>query len=77
MEYRELLGNEIVNLPPGEKVRVLSELLDVIKAETDRISKESRQTFNIPVSSIDPFPEHPFYVENDEATKEILTMITG
>lgn len=67
MDYRELLGNEIVNLPPGEKVRALSELLDVIKAETDRISKESRQTFNIPVSSIDPFPEHPFYVENDEA----------
>lgn len=76
MDISELLEKEITNLPPGEKVRALGELLDIIQLETDRISSESRQTFILPVSSIDPFSDHPFYVENDEAILPIKQIST-
>jgi len=66
MDISKQLKKELANLEPGEKVKMIGELLDAIHVETNNLSDDTRKVYSIPITSIDPFPDHPFYVENDE-----------
>lgn len=68
MDISKQLKKELANLEPGEKVKMIGELLDAIHVETNNLSDDTRKVYSIPITSIDPFPDHPFYVENDEDT---------
>lgn len=75
MDIREQIKEIIEGLSPGESILALGTMIDALRTETEKITKENHLIFNIPITSIDLFPNHPFYVENDEDMMDLVKSI--
>ena len=75
MDIREQIEKIVVDLTPGESILALGTMIEMLRIETEQMSKENHQIFSIPVDSIDLFPEHPFYVESDEEMMDLVKSI--
>ena len=75
MDIREQIRTAISDLPDTEKVIVLSIIMDAIIEKTRDIRQDARRMCNIPIKSIDSFPGHPFYVDDDENMVDLVNSI--
>ena len=58
-----------------EKIRLLRSLLNSVIGECETLKQELTCISNIPIEYIDPYPGHPFYVENDEDMANMVQSI--
>ena len=57
-------------LPSADKV-----FADVISSQEERDDAKREKVLEIPLSEIDPFPNHPFLVKNDEAMQNMAESV--
>ena len=66
MDLKDSIKEAMYDLPDTEKLIVLSVMIDTLMDSMEDMKKEIRFIRSIPVSKIDVFPDHPFYVDDDE-----------
>lgn len=66
MDLRDCIREAMCDLPDTEKMIVLSVMIDTLMDRVSELRKEVRFIRNIPISKIDPYQNHPFYVVDDE-----------
>ena len=71
MDLKDSIKEAMYDLPDTEKLIVLSVMIDTLMDSMEDMKKEIRFIRSIPVSKIDVFPDHPFYVDDDEDKVDI------
>ena len=72
---REEIIAKIKDMSPGERIRTLGTLIEAVMSVAEESGEGIRQTTSIPVSDIDLFPNHPFYVETDDDMNDLVKSI--
>lgn len=72
---REEIIAEIKEMSPGERIRTLGTLVSLVMSVAEESSRGIRQAASIPISDIDLFPNHPFYVETDDDMNDLVRSI--
>lgn len=76
MDIRKEIQMTLLELPITEKVFALSIMMDEVIAACRQTQKElPRVIKNISIEDIDPFPDHPYYVEDDANMKDLICSI--
>ena len=58
-----------------EKIKILEALLNSVIDECEALKQEMTCISIIPIEYIDPYPDHPYYVENDEDMENMVQSI--
>ena len=58
-----------------EKIKILEALLNSVIDECEAMKQEMTCISIIPIEYIDPYPDHPYYVENDEDMENMVQSI--
>ena len=58
-----------------EKIKILEALLNSVIGECEALKQELTCISIIPIDYIDPYPNHPYYVENDEDMENMVQSI--
>ena len=72
---REEIIAEIKDMSPGEKIRTLGMLIEAVMSVAEDSGKGISHIASIPISDIDLFPDHPFYVETDDDMNDLVKSI--
>lgn len=75
MEIEKQITDILIDLSPGERIRTIGFLITAVISAADEVSGQPNCIYNIPISEIDLFPNHPFYVENDDDMNDLATSI--
>ena len=75
MDLKDSIKEAMYDLPDTEKLIVLSVMIDTLMDSMEDMKKEIRFIRSIPVSKIDMFPDHPFYLDDDEDMKDLVLSI--
>lgn len=71
----DIIRKSIEDLRPHERSSALNTMIDVIIEECIKLREELRCINAVPVSEIDPFPGHPFWVLDDEDMESLACSI--
>ncbi len=70
MDLRDCIREAMCDLPDTEKMIVLSVMIDTLMDRVSELRKEVRFIRSIPISKIDPYQNHPFYVIDFSRTQK-------
>jgi len=81
MEEIRKIKNMLPDMGPAETADLMRKLLDlsedVYRQYEDRNREAASCICEIPISQIDPFPDHPFYVNDDEDMMDLAGSIAA
>ena len=81
MEELKRIKDRLPDMEPGETADLMWKLMDltdeVYRRYEDRNREAATCICEIPISQIDPFPDHPFYVNDDEDMMDLAGSIAA